>query len=108
MDFTFFCNVDAAHADDDETFRSTGGWFFFLRKGQGAVAAKSGQTKDIPLSSTESETIWGSSAAMQVSCSCSWVSCSGSWSWVSCGWGWGGSWLRCSWRVESPAPLGER
>jgi transposase InsO family protein len=65
MDFVFFCNVDAAHADDDETFRSTGGWFFFLRKGQGAVAAKSGQTKDIPLSSTESETIWGSSAAMQ-------------------------------------------
>jgi hypothetical protein len=65
MDFTFFCNVDAAHADDDETHRSTGGWFFFLRKGQGAVAAKSGQTNDIPLSSTESETIWGSSAAMQ-------------------------------------------
>jgi hypothetical protein len=65
MDFVFFCNVDAAHADDDETYRSTGGWFFFLRKGQGAVAAKSGQTKDIPLSSTESETIWGSNAAMQ-------------------------------------------
>ena len=65
MDFVFFGNVDAAHADDDETHRSTGGWFFFLRKGQGAVAAKSGQTKDIPLSSTESETIWGSSAAMQ-------------------------------------------
>jgi hypothetical protein len=43
-------NVDAAHADDDETYRSTGGWFFFLRKGQGAVAAKSGQTKDVPLS----------------------------------------------------------
>jgi hypothetical protein len=65
MDFVFFGNVDAAHADDDETHRSTGGWFFFLRKGQGAVAAKSGQTKDIPLSSTESEIIWGSSAAMQ-------------------------------------------
>jgi hypothetical protein len=65
MDFVFFCNVDAAHADDDETHRSTGGWYFWLRKGQGAVAAKSGQTKDIPLSSTESETIWGSSAAMQ-------------------------------------------
>ena len=65
MDFIFFCNVDAAHADDEETHRSTGGWFFFLRKGQGAVAAKSGQTKDIPLSSTESETIWGSNAAMQ-------------------------------------------
>jgi hypothetical protein len=65
MDFVFFCNVDAAHADDEETHRSTGGWFFFLRKGQGAVAAKSGQTNDIPLSSTESETIWGSNAAMQ-------------------------------------------
>jgi hypothetical protein len=65
MDFIFFGNVDAAHADDDETHRSTGGWFFFLRKGQGAVAAKSRQTKDIPLSSTESETIWGSNAAMQ-------------------------------------------
>ena len=57
MDFVFFCNVDAAHADDEESHRSTGGWFFFLRKGQGAVAAKSGQTNDIPLSSTESETI---------------------------------------------------
>ena len=65
MEFIFFCNVDSAHADDEETHRSTGGWFFFLRKGQGAVAAKSGQTKDIPLSSTESETIWGSNAAMQ-------------------------------------------
>ncbi len=65
MDFVFYCNVDAAHADDDETHRSTGGWFFFLRKGQGAVAAKSGQTKDVPLPSTESETIWGSDAAMQ-------------------------------------------
>jgi hypothetical protein len=65
MDFVFFCNVDSAHADDDESHRSTGGWFFFLRKGQGAVAAKSGQTNDIPLSSTESETIWGSSAAKQ-------------------------------------------
>jgi hypothetical protein len=65
MDFVFFCNVDSAHADDDETHRSTGGWFFFLRKGQGAVAAKSGQSTDIPLSSTESETIWGSNAAMQ-------------------------------------------
>jgi hypothetical protein len=65
MDFVFFLNVDSAHADDDESHRSTGGWFLFLRKGQGAVAAKSGQTKDVPLSSTESETIWGSNAAMQ-------------------------------------------
>jgi transposase InsO family protein len=65
MEFVFFCCVDSAHADDEETFRSTGGWFFFLRRGQGSVAAKSGQTTDIPLSSTESETIWGSHAAMQ-------------------------------------------
>ena len=65
MDFVFFLNVDSAHADDDETHRSTGGWFLFLRKGQGAVAAKSGQTQDVPLSSTESETIWGNNAAMQ-------------------------------------------
>jgi hypothetical protein len=65
MDFIFFSNVDSAHADDEESHRSSGGWFFFLRKGQGAIAAKSGQTKDIPLSSTESETIWGNSAAMQ-------------------------------------------
>ena len=50
MDFIFFCNVDSAHADDEESHRSTGGWHFFLRKGQGAIAAKSGQTKDIPLS----------------------------------------------------------
>jgi hypothetical protein len=65
MDIVFFLNVDAAHADDDESHRSTGGWFLFLRQGQGAVAAKSGQTKDVPLPSTESETIWGSNAAMQ-------------------------------------------
>ena len=43
MEFVFFCCVDSAHADDEETFRSTGGWFFFLRRGQGSVAAKSGQ-----------------------------------------------------------------
>jgi hypothetical protein len=65
MDFVFFCCVDSAHADDEETFRSTGGWFFFLRRGQGSVAAKSGQTNDIPLSSTESEIIWGCHATMQ-------------------------------------------
>ena len=65
MEFIFFCCVDSAHADDIETHRSTGGWFFFLRRGQGSIAAKSGQTTDIPLSSTESETIWGSNATMQ-------------------------------------------
>jgi hypothetical protein len=65
MQLVFFCCVDSAHADDEETHRSTGGWFFFLRRGQGSIAAKSGQTEDIPLSSTESETIWGSNATMQ-------------------------------------------
>jgi hypothetical protein len=65
MDFVFFGCVDSAHADDEETFRSTGGWFFFLRRLQGSIAAKSGQTTDIPLSSTESETIWGCNATMQ-------------------------------------------
>jgi hypothetical protein len=65
MDYVFFFCVDSAHADDEETYRSTGGWFLFLRRGQGAVAAKSGQTTDIPLSSTESETIWGNHATMQ-------------------------------------------
>jgi hypothetical protein len=65
MELVFFCCVDSAHADDEETHRSMGGWFFFLRRGQGSVAAKSGQTTDIPLSSTESETIWGSHATKQ-------------------------------------------
>jgi hypothetical protein len=65
MDFIFFGNVDSSHADDPDTMRSTGGWFFFLRKGQGCVAAKSGQTPDVALSSTESETIWACSAATQ-------------------------------------------
>jgi hypothetical protein len=65
MDFTFYGNVDSSHADDPDTMRSTGGWFFFLRKGQGCVAAKSSQTPDVALSSTESETIWACSAATQ-------------------------------------------
>ena len=42
-----------------------GGWLFFLCPGQGCVAAKSGQTPDVALSSTESETIWACSAATQ-------------------------------------------
>jgi hypothetical protein len=35
MDFTFFSNVDSAHADDEESHCSSGGWLFVLRKGQG-------------------------------------------------------------------------
>ena len=65
MDFVFHGGVDSSHADDSDTMRSTGGWFFFLRKGQGCVSAKSGQSPDVALSSTESETIWACSAATQ-------------------------------------------
>jgi hypothetical protein len=65
MDFVFHGGVDSSHADDPDTMRSTGGWFFFLRKGQGCVSAKSGQSPDVALSSTESETIWACSAATQ-------------------------------------------
>jgi hypothetical protein len=65
MDYTFYGGVDSSHADDEDTGRSTGGWFFFLGQGQGCVAAKSGQSLDVGLSSTESETIWACSAATQ-------------------------------------------
>jgi hypothetical protein len=65
MDFTFLCGVDSSHADDEDTARSTGGWFVLLRQGQGSVCAKSGQTDDVALSSTESETIWACSVATQ-------------------------------------------
>ena len=47
MDFTFLANCDSSHADDEASFKSTGGWFFFLRKGQGCISAKSGQTPDV-------------------------------------------------------------
>jgi hypothetical protein len=65
MNFIFFAYCDSSHADDVASSRSTGGWFFFLRKGQGCVCAKSGQTPDVALSSTEAETIWACSAANQ-------------------------------------------
>ena len=65
MDFTFFAFCDSSHADDEGTYRSTGGWFFFLRSGQGCVSAKSGQTPDVALSSTEAETIWACNACTQ-------------------------------------------
>ena len=65
MKFVFFGYCDSSHADDLHSFRSTGGWFFFLRKGQGCVSSKSGQTADVALSSTEAETIWACSAATQ-------------------------------------------
>jgi transposase InsO family protein len=65
MDFTFFAHCDSSHADDEESYRSTGGWFFFLGKGQASVCAKSGQTPDVALSSTEAETIWACSASTQ-------------------------------------------
>jgi transposase InsO family protein len=65
MDFTFFAFCDSSHADDESSFRSTGGWFFFLRTGQATISAKSGQTQDVALSSTEAETIWACSASTQ-------------------------------------------
>jgi hypothetical protein len=65
MDFTFFASCDSSHADDEESYRSTGGWFFFLRHGQACVSSKSGQTPDVALSSTEAETIWACSASTQ-------------------------------------------
>jgi hypothetical protein len=65
MDYTFCGGVDSSHADDEDTGRSTGGFFFFLSKLQGAVAAKSGQSADVALSSTESETVWVCNAATQ-------------------------------------------
>jgi hypothetical protein len=61
----FFAVCDSSHGDDPDSFRSTGGWFFFLRKGQGCISSKSGQTPDVALSSTEAETIWACSASMQ-------------------------------------------
>jgi hypothetical protein len=65
MDFIFLCFCDSSHADDEASFRSTGGWYFFLRRGQGCISSKSGQSPDIALSSTEAETIWACSATQQ-------------------------------------------
>jgi hypothetical protein len=65
MDFTFFAFCDSSHGDDESSFRSTGGWFFFLSEGQATISAKSGQTQDVALSSTEAETIWACSASTQ-------------------------------------------
>jgi hypothetical protein len=65
MDFTFFAYCDSSHADDEASFKSTGGWFFFLRQGQATISSKSGQTQDVALSSTEAETIWACNASTQ-------------------------------------------
>jgi hypothetical protein len=65
MKFIFFAYCDSSHADDLATYKSTGGWFFFLRKGQGCISSKSGQTPDVALSSTEAETIWACNASTQ-------------------------------------------
>ena len=64
-DFVFKGFVDSPHADDLETCESTGGWFLFLREGQGAISAKSGKSGEVALSSTESETIWACGASQQ-------------------------------------------
>jgi len=63
-DFTFYGFVDAAYADCESTSGSTGGWFFFLGPGQGAISAKSGMSDDVALSAAESETIWASKRSL--------------------------------------------
>ncbi len=65
MNLIFFGCCDSLHAVDLDTSRSTGGYFFFLRKGQGCISSKSGQTPDVALSSTEAETIWACNATTQ-------------------------------------------
>jgi hypothetical protein len=65
MKLIFFGYCDSSHADDVATYRSTGGYFFFLRKGQGCICSKSGQSPEVALSSTEAETIWACNAATQ-------------------------------------------
>jgi hypothetical protein len=65
MSFIFFGYCDSSHADDLESSRSTGDYFFFLRRGQGCICSKSGQSPEVALSSTEAETIWACNAANQ-------------------------------------------
>jgi hypothetical protein len=65
MNFIFLGYCDSSHADDLESSRSTGGYFFFLRKGQGCISSKSGQSPEVALSSTEAETIWACNASQQ-------------------------------------------
>ena len=65
MTFIFFGYCDSSHADDLASSRSTGGYFFFLRRGQGCICSKSGQSPEVALSSTEAETIWACNAATQ-------------------------------------------
>ncbi len=65
MIFIFFGYCDSSHADDLGSSRSTGGYFFFLRRGQGCISSKSGQSPEVALSSTEAETIWACNAATQ-------------------------------------------
>jgi hypothetical protein len=38
MKFIFLAFCDSSHGDDEATFRSTGGWNFFLKKGKDALA----------------------------------------------------------------------
>ena len=63
-DFVFFGNVDSSSADN-EGCDSTGGWFYFLGEGQGAISARSGTSGDIALSPTEAETMRASNCSKQ-------------------------------------------
>ena len=55
LDFVFYTYCDSSFADDPDSMCSTGGYYIFLQKGQGAVSTKSFLAKNPALSSTEAE-----------------------------------------------------
>ena len=55
VDFVFYVFCDSSWADDPDAMCSTGGYFLFLQRGQGAISSKSFVGKNPALSSTEAE-----------------------------------------------------
>ena len=55
VDFVFYAFCDSSWADDPGAMCSTGGYFLFLQRGQGAISSKSFVGKNPALSSTEVE-----------------------------------------------------
>ena len=55
IDFVFYAFCDSSWADDPDAMCSTGGFFLFLQRGQGAISSKSFVGKNPALSSTEAE-----------------------------------------------------
>jgi len=62
-DFVFYTYCDSPHADNPDTMCSTGGYYIFLGRGQGAVCGKTFAAKSPALSSTEAEYICAAEAA---------------------------------------------